>query len=235
MNLQEQIRKVLREEVNKKFPRPNENLNKAIYNWLNSYFVNSQIYEQEFWTDYGFSFEFCKNGREISNLRVVLDDKSPDWGPRDRRPPSQRSVDEVFLYIYPNMVDMVKKVLPVRENYLMYIIEEWFEDTQLNKIQQMLNRNDLSLDYITLYTWKGNKGELCVPPMTKPKDITTQEMMNFIKKNTLYTFSDMEEHEEEEPGWIEKLYLEKLRERERDRINKEDRENNPDPIDNDGY
>ncbi len=105
MNLQEQIRKVLREEVNKKFPRPNENLNKAIYNWLNSYFVNSQIYEQEFWTDYGFSFEFCKNGREISNLRVVLDDKSPDWGPRDRRPPSQRSVDEVFLYIYPNMID----------------------------------------------------------------------------------------------------------------------------------
>jgi hypothetical protein len=133
------------------------------------------------------------------------------------------------------MIDIIKKVFPVRKNYLMYIIEEWFEDTQLNKIQQMLNRNDLSLDYITLYTWKGSKGELCVPPMTKPEDITTQEMMDFIKKNTLYTFSDMEEHEEEEPGWIEKLYLEKLRERERDRINKEDRENNPEPIDNNGY
>jgi hypothetical protein len=60
-------------------------------------------------------------------------------------------------------------------------------------------------------------------------------MMDYIKGNTLYSYRDMERHEEEEPGWIEKLYLEKLRSRERDRINKEDRENNPDPIDNDGY
>jgi hypothetical protein len=56
MNLQEHIRKVLREEVNKKFPRPNENLNKAIYNWLDKYFANSQIYQNEYWTDHGFGF-----------------------------------------------------------------------------------------------------------------------------------------------------------------------------------
>ena len=233
MNLKEQIRKILKEEVNKKFPRPNENLNKAIYNWLDKYFANSQIYQNEYWTDHGFGFEFCKNGREIGDLRVELDDKSPDWGPRDRRPPSQRSVEAVFLYIYPNMIDIMKKVFPVRQNYLMYIIEEWFEDTFIDKVQQMLNRNDLSLDYVTKSSNK--KGNLCVPPMTKPEDITTQEMMDFIKKNTLFSYREMERHEEEEPGWIEKTYLEKLRNRERDRINKEDKENNPDPIDNDGY
>jgi hypothetical protein len=233
MNLQEHIRKVLREEVNKKFPKPNEKLDKGIYTLLNNYFTNSQIYQNEYWTDHGFAFEFCKNGREIGDLRVELDDKSPDWGPRDRRPPSQRSVEAVFLYIYPNMIDIMKKVFPVRQNYLMYIIEEWFEDTYIDKVQQMLNRNDLSLDYVTKTS--KNKGELCVPPMTKPEDITTQEMMDYIKGNTLYSYRDMERHEEEEPGWIEKLYLEKLRSRERDRINKEDRENNPDPIDNDGY
>lgn len=233
MNLKEQIKKVLREEVNKKFPKPNEKLDKGIYTLLNNYFTNSQIYQNEYWTDHGFAFEFCKNGREIGDLRVELDDKSPDWGPRDRRPQSERSVKGVYLYIYPNMIDMIKKVLPVRENYLMYIIEEWFEDTYIDKVQQMLNRNDLSLDYVTKSSNK--KGNLCVPPMTKPEDITTQEMMDFIKKNTLFSYRDMERHEEEEPGWIEKTYLEKLRNRERDRINKEDKENNPDPIDYDGY
>jgi hypothetical protein len=65
--------------------------------------------------------------------------------------------------------------------------------------------------------------------------VETQEMMDYIKDNTLFSYRDMERHEEEEPGWIEKTYLAKLRNRERDRINKEDRENNPDPIDNDGY
>jgi hypothetical protein len=60
-------------------------------------------------------------------------------------------------------------------------------------------------------------------------------MMDFIKSNTLFSYKDMEEHEEEEPGWIEKMYLGKIRQIEQERINNEDRLNNPDPIDYDGY
>ena len=48
MNLQERIRKVLKEEVNKKYPRPNESLNKAVYSWLSKYFSDSEIYEEEY-------------------------------------------------------------------------------------------------------------------------------------------------------------------------------------------
>jgi hypothetical protein len=225
MNPKEHIRTILREEVNKKFSRPNESLNKAVYSWLNIYFANSKIYEYEYWKNHGFSFQICKNGREIGDLRVELDDKSPDWGPRDNRSPGERSVEKVVLYIYPNMVDTMKKVFPVRKNYLMYLIEEWFEDTYIDKIQQMLNRNDLSLDYIT--NSSKNKGDICVPPMTKPEDIETQEMMDYIKANTLFSYVDMENHEEEEPGWIERTYLQKLRQKEQERVNKEDRENNP--------
>jgi len=233
MNLQKQIKRVLREEVNKKYPKPSENLIKSVYNWLNLYFDNSKIYEDKYLGNRGFHFDFCKNGREISFLRIRLDDRTPDWGPIDRRPSSERSVDEVVLYIYPIMVDMMDKVFPVRKNYLMYLIEEWFEDTYLHKIQQMINRNDLSLDYITQLSNK--KGELCVPPITKPEDMETQQMMDFIKSNTLFSYKDMEEHEEEEPGWIEKMYLGKIRQIEQERINNEDRLNNPDPIDYDGY
>jgi hypothetical protein len=233
MNLQKQIKRVLREEVNKKYPKPSENLIKSVYNWLNLYFDNSKIYEDKYSGNRGFHFDFCKNGREISSLRIRLDDRSPDWGPIDRRSSSERSVDEVVLYIYPIMVDMMDKVFPVRKNYLMYLIEEWFEDTYLHKIQQMINRNDLSLDYITQLSNK--KGELCVPPITKPEDMETQQMMDFIKSNTLFSYKDMEEHEEEEPGWIEKMYLGKIRQIEQERINNEDRLNNPDPIDYDGY
>ena len=43
-----------------------------------------------------------------------------------------------------------------------------------------------------------------------------------------------EEHEEEEPGWIEDMYLGKLNAKERERLNQEDRDNNPEPF-NDGY
>lgn len=231
--MKELIKKILLQEVNKKYSKPTESLDKLVYNWLDNYFDGSQMYKEEYWKYYGFTFQFCKNGREIAYLRIEFDDKSPDWGPSDKRPTSERSVKEVMLYIYPIMVNELITDIPIRKNYLLYLIEEWFEDTKLDEIQKDFNRNDLSLDYVSVFESR-NKGEICVPPLTTDEEITMQEMMDYIKKTTLFSYKDMEEHEEDEPGWIEKTYLGKLREKEKDRVNQEDIENNPD-YGNNGY
>ena len=97
----------------------------------------------------------------------------------------------------------------------------------------MFNRNDLSLDYVSVFESR-KRGDICVPPISKPEDITMQEMMDYIRKTTLFSYEDMEEYEEEEPGWIEDMYLGKLNAKERERLNQEDRDNNPEPF-NDGY
>ena len=231
--MKESIRNILLQEVNKKYSKPTEKLEKVVYKWLDNYFDGSQIYKEEYWKYHGFSFKFCKNGREIADLRVIFEDKSPDWGPSDKRPTNERSVKEVMLYIYPVMIDELITDIPVRKNYLLYLIEEWFEDTKLDDIQKDFNRNDLSLDYVTVFEYK-KRGDICVPPISKPEDITMQEMMDYIKKNTLFSYEDMEENEEEEPGWIEDMYLGKLNAKERERLNQEDTDNNPEPF-NDGY
>jgi len=231
--MKESIRNILLQEVNKKYSKPTEKLEKVVYKWLDNYFDGSQIYKEEYWKYHGFSFKFCKNGREIADLRVELDDRSPDWGPSDKRPTNERSVKEVMLYIYPVMIDELITDIPVRKNYLLYLIEEWFEDTKLDDIQKDFNRNDLSLDYVTVFEYK-KRGDICVPPISKPEDITMQEMMDYIKKTTLFSYEDMEENEEEEPGWIEDMYLGKLNAKERERLNQEDTDNNPEPF-NDGY
>ena len=226
------IRKILKEEINKKFTKPNEQLESIVYDWLDNYFEGSQIYKNESRKYYSFGFNFCKDGREIADLRVRFDDRSPAWGPKDKRPTSERSVKEVMLYIYPIMVNELVTDIPIRKNYLLYLIEEWFEDTKLDEIQQGFNRNDLSLDYVTVFQ-SNNKGDICVPPPPKPEGVTTQEMMDYIKKNTLYSYKQMEEEEEDEPGWIEKTYLGILHGTEKRRVNDEDRENNPEPFDDD--
>ena len=231
--MKESIRNILLQEVNKKYSKPTEKVDKLVYRWLDNYFEGSQIYKEEYWKYHGFSFKICKNGREIADLRVEFDDKSPDWGPSDKRPTSERSVKEVMLYIYPVMIDELITDIPVRKNYLLYLIEEWFEDTKLDDIQKDFNRNDLSLDYVSVFESR-KRGNICVPPISKPEDITMQEMMDYIKKTTLFSYEDMEEHEEEEPGWIENMYLGKLNAKERERLNQEDRDNNPEPF-NDGY
>jgi hypothetical protein len=231
--MKESIRNILLQEVNKKYSKPTEKVDKLVYRWLDNYFEGSQIYKEEYWKYHGFSFKICKNGREIADLRVELDDKSPDWGPRDKRPTSERSVKEVMLYIYPVMIDELITDIPIRKNYLLYLIEEWFEDTKLDDIQKDFNRNDLSLDYVSVFESR-KRGDICVPPISKPEDITMQEMMDYIRKTTLFSYEDMEEYEEEEPGWIENMYLGKLNAKERERLNQEDRDNNPEPF-NDGY
>lgn len=231
--MKESIRNILIQEVNKKYPKPTEKLEKVVYEWLDNYFDGSQIYKHESWKHWSFRFEFCKNGREIADLHLDFDDRSPDWGPRDKRPTSERSFNKAWLYIYPVMINELLTDIPIRKNYLLYLIEEWFEDTKLNEIQQGFNRSDMSLEYVYVSETK-KKGELCVPPVTKPEDVTMQEMMDYIKKTTLFSYEDMEKNEEEEPGWIEELYLAKLRGKEQERLNQEDRENNPEPF-NDGY
>ena len=224
-SVRETIKDMLDEEVTKKYSKPNEKVDKLVYNWLDNYFEGSQMYKKESWKYYSFHFEFCNNGREIAELNVRFDDKSPDFGPKDKRPTNERSVDKVWLYIYPVMIDELLTDIPIRKNYLLYLIEEWFEDTKLDEIQREFNRNDLSLDYVFVSESK-KKGELCVPPISKPEDITMQEMMDYIKKNTLFFYGDMENREEEEPGWIEDTYMGILQNQEHKRVNDEDRENN---------
>jgi hypothetical protein len=231
--IRETIKNILIQEVNKKYSKPTEKLDKVVYEWLDNYFEGSQIYKHESWKHWSFRFEFCKNGREIADLHLDFDDRSPDWGPRDKRPTSERSFNNAWLYIYPVMIDELITDIPIRKNYLLYLIEEWFEDSKLNEIQQEFNRNDMSLEYVYVSETK-KKGDICVPPVTKPEDVTMQEMMDLIKKTTLYSYKQMEEKEEEEPGWIEELYLAKLRGKEQERLNQEDRDNNPEPF-NDDY
>ena len=221
MKLKDNIRRILIEEINKKYVKPTPNVERLVYKWLDDYFEGSQIYKDEYSKDYAFMYEFCKDGREIADLRIEFDDKSPAFGPKDKRPTNERSVKEVMLYIYPNMVNELITHIPVRKPYLLYLIEEWFEDTKLDEIQQGFNRNDLSLDYVSIFESK-ERGDICVPPITKPDDVSMEDMIDYIKKTTLYSYTDIEKHEEDEPGWIENLYLAKLRGAEKDRLERGD-------------
>jgi hypothetical protein len=60
--------------------------------------------------------------------------------------------------------------------------------------------------------------QTCVPPMTKTEGVTDDEMIDFIVKNTLWKANDLIKKEEKTPGYINKLYLDKLRQAEIERV-----------------
>ena len=206
------IKKILLQEVEKKYSKPTPNVEKLIYNWLDNYFDGAKMYQMK---DYEFSytFEWCNNGMEIARFSVDFNHDHDVWD--DNRKTSERDFDNSELWVPKDIVNDLQTDIPVRRNYLRYVIEEWFEDTMIEKIQNKLGRNDISMNSFSEHP---EKSQVCVPPVSKPEGVTDDEMIDFIVKNTLWKANDLIKKEKETPGYIDKLYVNKLREVEMDRV-----------------
>ena len=206
------IRHILKEEVNKKYPKPTPNVEKLIYNWLNDYFDGAQMYQMK---DYAFSytFEWCNGGMEIAQAVVDFDHDHDAWN--DNRKTSERDFESGEFWIPKDIMNNLQTDIPVRRNYLKYVVEEWFEDTLLEKIQNELGRNDISINSFSEHP---EKSQVCVPPVSKPEEVTDDEMIDFIVKNTLFRRDELEKRIVDEREWLEKLYTDKLRGAEIDRV-----------------
>jgi hypothetical protein len=208
MNLNEHIKKVLREEVNKKYLKPSEKSEKFILDRLNSMASGAEIYHVESYKT-RHDFEFCKNGKQIMNLELFFEETN------DRTPTSDRKFETSTLVIQEDFVGGLLGAFPVRRNYLYYIIEEWFEDTFLSKISNMMGRNDISVEELSF----NDRSYVCVPPIKEvPEGVTQDEMIKVIMNNTLWRKRDLLALEEREPGSIEWMYLNKLRNNEVNRL-----------------
>ena len=206
------IKKILKEEVVKKYNKPTPNIEKIIYQWLNDYFGGSQMYQIKSY-EFSYTFEWCKNGKEIMSVSIDFNNDYDAWD--DKRTTEERNFDSGKLQIPKEVVNELVSDIPVRRTYLRYVIEEWFDDTFLEDIQNTMKRTDISIDEFEEYP---ERVVTCVPPMSKPDDVTLNDMIGYIVSNTLWARKDLEKRELEEPGYVEKLFLERLRSDEMKRV-----------------
>ena len=194
------IRHIIREEVSRKYAKPTPKVEQLVYRWLNNYFDGVQMYHKKHYES-THSFEFCKNGREI--LDVVLYFGNDE----DNKKTEEMSFNRGITRIPKNVFDDLSTDIPVRVSYLRYLFEEWFDDTYLGEIQKKMGRNDI---YIDEFGVSNSDGDICFPPITKPDDVTEEEMIEHILKSGKYKMKDILWWEERLPGWIEQTYLEQL-------------------------
>ena len=212
MKLKEHIKRILREEVERKYLKPSPNSEKLINDILNKLFSGADMYYDKV-SNVRHDFEFCKNGKQIATFIIYLDNDDEAW--EDKRSSTERNFRKGMLRIYSETINDILKHIPIRRNYLKHIIDEWFEETYLDMINKKMGRNDITIDTIDELP---NRPDVCAPPQTKPDEITDEEMIKYIMKNTLYRREDIEKNESEEPGWIENLYLKKLRNEKHDEL-----------------
>jgi hypothetical protein len=206
------IRNILKEEVNKKYPKPTPSVDKLIYRWLNDYVDGAQMYHDKSW-ETRHDFEWCNDGKEIMSVILFFHDDENVFD--DKRKTEERDFESGELQIPKEIVNELMSDIPVRRTYLRYVIEEWFDDTYLEDIQNTLKRTDISIDEFVEYP---ERVETCVPPMTKSDDVSLDDMIDYIVSNTLWNRKDLEKRNLDEPEYIEKLYLEKLRSEEMKRV-----------------
>jgi hypothetical protein len=211
MNLKETIRRILREEINEAHIKPNELIDGVINRWLEKLFSGSKMYYRETYKT-RYDFEWCNKGSEIAQVILFFHDSE------DRRPTSERDFVGGTLNIPKNTIDNFLRHVSVRRNYLKYKIEDWFEDNILPDVIEKMGRTDLEITEFGEYP---EKAKVCVPPVEKPEGVTQEDMIDLILKNTLFKRNTLLGYEEEEPGYIEKLYLGKLRNAEMDRLRRD--------------
>jgi hypothetical protein len=208
------IRHILKEEVSRKYAKPTPKVEQLVYRWLNNYFDGAQMYHNKSW-ETTHSFEWCNHGKEILQI-ILYFDEDRIWD--DKRKTEERDFVSGTLLITENILNELSSDIPVRRSYLKYIFEEWFDDNYLGEIQSKMGRNDISVDE---FEELSRAGEPCVPPVTKPEDVTQDDMIELVLKTTLFRRGDLLRREEEEPGFIEKIYLDKLRAAEIERLREE--------------
>jgi hypothetical protein len=198
------IKLILEDEVNRKYDKPTPKIEQLVYRWLNDYFDGAKMYHDKSW-ETRHDFEWCNYGKKIMSLILFFEDNSDVYD--DRRKTEERDFDSGSLYIPNDIFKELMSDIPVRVSYLKYLFEEWFDDTYLGEIQKKMSRNDI---YIDEFDVSNSDGDICFPPITKPDNVTEEEMIEHILKSGKYKMKDILWWEERLPGWIEQTYLEQL-------------------------
>jgi hypothetical protein len=204
MNLQEQVSRIqdMMEQMSGKYNKPTSEIEKLVYNLLNRYIGGSEVYRIEHFVS-RHDLEWCKGGREIMSLALFFEEIQSFGG--DERKMEERPFNHGVLMMPEDKFRDILDIVPIRATYLSHLILQWFEDTKLADARTMFGRNDIDVDELSL---NPKTADVCVPPPTKPDDITKDEMIDYIVAGTLFKKDDIEKRSDE---WIEKMYLGKLR------------------------
>jgi hypothetical protein len=212
MNLRKTIKTILREEVNEMYSKPSEKMDLIITRWLDNLFSGAKMYYNKSYES-THSFDWCNKGMEIASVILYFHNDESVYD--DKRPMSERNFEEGTLMIPESIVNELRDYVPIRRNYLRYKIEEWFDDNIMTEVTKTMERDDINIVKFSEYP---KTAQVCVPPVEKPEGVTEEEMIELILKTTLHKRDALLKYEKENPGYIEKLYLNKLHSAEIDRL-----------------
>jgi hypothetical protein len=162
------IRKILREEVSKRYAKSNPNIEKTIIRHMDKLMSQTTQINPPLEENYGiYNQEWCKNGRVVVEARYHLDDETDEFFAGD-------------LYIDSKEIDFLSNMLQVRKPYILNVIAEWYDDNYTNEYGQKVNHPEFEI-YDAMDTDDPRK---CYQ-MIDVDNISRKEMIDYLVKETL--------------------------------------------------
>jgi hypothetical protein len=175
------IRKILREEVSRRYTKSNPNIEKTIIRHMEKLMSQTTQINPPLEENYGmYSQEWCKNGKVVIEARYHLDDETDEFFAGD-------------LYIDSKEIDFLSNMLQVRKPYILNVIAEWYDDNYTNEYGQKVNHPEFEI-YDAMETDSLRK---CYE-MVDTNKLSREEMIDYIFDKTLWKKDKLENLSDDE-------------------------------------
>ena len=184
---------IITENQYSKFVKPEPVVVKTVYKYLNSIFKNSKRTVIPKSRNYGnISEEFCIGGKVVMKTQFYYNtDEDSDF---------VGTHENGYLFIDESIVDEIISMFKLRKTVVLNIIVDWYTDTYLSNARDEFGDSNLDIDDI--YHDKLNYS--CLQDINT-SNVSREEMLDFIYKNTLYNKPEKDNISDEE---LTDLYIE---------------------------
>jgi len=160
-----------------KFFKGGPDLESAVIQYLNNMMNGAVRKVKPKSRNYGnLRVDWCKDGKEFISAHYYFGE--PDG--------EDNIINNDFyngqIFINEKTVETISKLFNLRMKYILHVITEWYDETYTQEFAREMNEPHLHIDDADVL----DKEYPCAPDMTVSEDISDEEMIEYIAKNTLW-------------------------------------------------
>lgn len=173
--MKELIRKILREEVSRRYTKSNPNIEKTIIRHMDKLMSQTTQVIPPIEENYGmFIEEWCKGGNAVIEARYHMDDETDEFFSGD-------------LFVDNKEIDFLSNVLQVRKAYILNVITEWYDDNYASKFGTEVNHPEFEI----FETFETDANRKCYEMIDTSK-LSREEMVDYLDTQTLMRRDNLE-------------------------------------------
>jgi hypothetical protein len=169
---------VLTESQYNRLFKSGPSMEKAIISYLNNLMKGATRKIQPKSRNYGnLREDWCKDGKEFMSVHYYFGKMDEDENVINK------NFFEGQVYISEHIVNSISSLFNIRKKFIYNVIAEWYDENYTQKFAKEMNE-----PYLHINDAEGLEKEYdCSSDIEIPDDISDEEMINFIDKNTAYS------------------------------------------------